>query len=40
MKKWEEEQRKKAHNKKIVQAKATISKLTLYLTLYRNIVKY
>jgi hypothetical protein len=26
MKKWEEEQRKKAHNKKVGQAKATISK--------------
>ena len=25
MKKWEEEQRKKAHNKRVVQAKATLS---------------
>jgi hypothetical protein len=28
MKKWEEEQRKKAHNKRVVQAKATLSNHT------------
>jgi hypothetical protein len=32
MKKWEEEQRKKAHNKKVNQAKATISKSKIIVT--------
>lgn len=39
MKKWEDEQRKKAHVRRVIEAKPTLSKSCYIITKLRNLIK-